>query len=746
MGEFSATITALLDDSALKRIDELDGKIINLRINDNLRSQVENALKGTFSINIVPNIGGNGMKNAAKSAVKDYNAQVQKIVRSGTWSNIADALLAQGISDGAVADDLAKDLTKHFDGAVDIAVKNVSATLKDGRLTKAVVQAEDELGRKITTTTTYNAKGKQSVFARITESYDNTAKSASNAAGSVKKSSKEIATAISRKIATHSVDSAVSGVTAQWEKYQNVAHASKDAMKANYDALKTERDFFKDPNNWATLSDDELINRWKKYSRLLQTAKNDMSILRNEGTKSASPLDIASLDSKMATWMQKNTKAAKKYGATIAGLRDQLQTLGLSEQDRKKIESQFKQIDFSAAAEGLKGATLWDKVKAAGTQMLGFISVYDVIQTATRGFKEMYQAVYDVDTAMTNLKKVTDESDSTYNAFLDRSASSAQSLGRNISSLVEQTATWAKLGYSLNEAESLAKLSSIYANVAEVDDATAVSDMVTAIKAYGLETSDAIRVVDSLNELGNRFAVNAADLGDGLSKSASAMNAAGTDMYKTLAMLTGGSEITQNAGEFGSFLKVASMRIRGMKGELEELGEEVDPAVDSISKVQTQILNLTGGKVNIFDELGQFRDYFDIMKEIATVYDNLSSTDQASLTEILFGKMRGNQGQALLQAFKSGQVQKAYEAAVGSSGSAYEEQSRWMESLEAKTQQFQAAWQGLSQTVLNSDFLKGMVDTGTGALNVLNGIVDTIGVFGTVAAGGGIAAFFKNLD
>lgn len=61
----------------------------------------------------------------------------------------------------------------------------------------------------------------------------------------------------------------------------------------------------------------------------------------------------------------------------------------------------------------------------------------------------------------------------------------------------------------------------------------------------------------------NKFAVDAASLGDALSKSASAMNAAGTDMYKTLAMITGGSEITQNAGEFGNFLKVASMRLRG---------------------------------------------------------------------------------------------------------------------------------------------------------------------------------------
>ena len=61
----------------------------------------------------------------------------------------------------------------------------------------------------------------------------------------------------------------------------------------------------------------------------------------------------------------------------------------------------------------------------------------------------------------------------------------------------------------------------------------------------------------------NNYATSAKDLGEGLTKAASSMENAGTGLEKTLAMLTGGSEITQDAGEFGNFLKVASMRIRG---------------------------------------------------------------------------------------------------------------------------------------------------------------------------------------
>lgn len=181
-----------------------------------------------------------------------------------------------------------------------------------------------------------------------------------------------------------------------------------------------------------------------------------------------------------------------------------------------------------------------------------------------------------------------------------------------------------------------------------------------------------------------------------------------------------------------------------MKGSLEELGEEVDESVDSISKVQTQILNLTGGKVNIFNDNKEFRDYYTIMEEIAAIYDDLSSTDRASLDEILFGKQRANQGAALIQAFKSGQIQKALETAQNSEGSALKEQEKWLDSIEAKMQQFAAQFQKMSTTFISSKFFKTLIDGGTEFLSILTKMIDTIGGLGTVLSVGGFALLLKN--
>lgn len=183
---------------------------------------------------------------------------------------------------------------------------------------------------------------------------------------------------------------------------------------------------------------------------------------------------------------------------------------------------------------------------------------------------------------------------------------------------------------------------------------------------------------------------------------------------------------------------------RMMKGELEELGEEYDN-VESISKIQTQILNQTNGAVNIFDKTGNFRDTYDILNDIAEVWDKISQVDQAALLETIAGKQRGNQIAALIQSFQSGQAQKAYADAINSSGSAMQEQERWMRSLEAKTRQFEAAFQSLSNTVLDSDLLKFFVDLGTTGVKAIDGLVNALTPLGAAGLIGGGILGGKNL-
>lgn len=63
----------------------------------------------------------------------------------------------------------------------------------------------------------------------------------------------------------------------------------------------------------------------------------------------------------------------------------------------------------------------------------------------------------------------------------------------------------------------------------------------------------------------------------------------------------------------------------------------------------------------------------------------------------------------------------------GSMGSAMREQAEYAKSIEYSIGRFKTAYQELSQTIMKSDFLKGLIETGVDFLGVLNDIVEKFG-------------------
>lgn len=479
----------------------------------------------------------------------------------------------------------------------------------------------------------------------------------------------------------------------------------------------------------------------KTCQNYIQAASADLSTMATESQR-------ITLKSNLQKTLKENSAYTKEAKSQLKSYIDEIEQLGstMTKLDYTRISNGLKEVNSNMISQGRVGKN-WIDEMGRGMKVIGqFATTYGIIHRIPEYAMKAVNAVIEVDTAMTNLYKVTDETDAKYSEFLSNASNNAKSLGRDISSYITQTSEWAKLGYNMDSSSELAKVSSIYANVGEVDDKTAVSDLVTTMKAYNIATDDAMSLVDKYNKLGNEFATSAKDLGEGMSNAASMLALGGTDINKALALLTGGAEITQSAGELGTALKIGQMRVQGMKGKLEELGETVDDDVESISKMQTHILNLTKGEVNIFDNNGKFKDYYDILEQVSQVYEKLSSTDRADLLETLFGKNRGNQGAAIIQAFQSGQVQKAYQATLNAEGSAQKEQDRWLQSAEAKIQQFKAQFQEMSTTAISSNMFKGLIDSGTTLLNILTQLIDVGGGIPLMLSAIGGVKLFKNLD
>ena len=117
-------------------------------------------------------------------------------------------------------------------------------------------------------------------------------------------------------------------------------------------------------------------------------------------------------------------------------------------------------------------------------------------------------------------------------------------------------------------------------------------------------------------------------------------------------------------------------------GELEELNEDAEGAASSITQLQTKLLNLTGGKVNIMEDDSNFKSTYQILTELSRVWGQLEEVQRSQITELVAGIRQGNAFNAVLTNMSEASEVVAY--SMKSSGSALEENAKYLDSIAGK--------------------------------------------------------------
>lgn len=200
------------------------------------------------------------------------------------------------------------------------------------------------------------------------------------------------------------------------------------------------------------------------------------------------------------------------------------------------------------------------KTKEIFTYFSGSSIIYKAINEVQKGI----QYVRDIDIALTELKKVTDETEESYDKFLKTAAKTADKVGSTIKEVVSSTADFARLGYSMEDAAQMAENAQLLMNVSEFTDISSATDtLISAVQAFSYTADETLHVVDILNKIGNNYAISTADLASSLTRSSAALVAAGGTLEEAVALTAAANAIIQDADSVGNALKVVSMRIRG---------------------------------------------------------------------------------------------------------------------------------------------------------------------------------------
>ena len=590
---------------------------------------------------------------------------------------------------------------------------------------------------------------------------DNAAKEAVSEAAKVKKKNKPAKRENTKAANLNSVGNAISQNRATMKDVQKnygtdysfySKQQEKDSkLKALLDTVNKSSDTVSAAKEWAKNNLDispDSINSVKDainqlniaYREATQEAKDFNKEASRERSINKASMEVANLKATIHDYIAEH----KKLEGTDVGrsLYELLEGLNQSDAPEKigELKKKYAELRVESKKLGLESKNLLDVFEKLFGQHLSTMITMAALHKMQNALRAVYQNVVEIDTAVTELRKVSDYTGKSLEEYMGRAAEQAQKLGVSISDYVNSTADWKRLGYSDEDAENLATYSTLLKNVGDnIDDVnTSSSYLISTLQGFGLLADQAEDVVNKIDAVANTQPVTAKDLGEILTRSSAAMSAANNTLEETIALGTAANAVIQDADTVGTTLKSLSMYLRAAKSDAENAGIEVDGMANSVSELRSELKSLTG--VDIMLDSKNFKSTYQVMKELSQVWSGLSDITQANVTEMIGGKRNANAVSAILNNFDV--AESAMESAANSAGTAWEENSVWLDSIQGRLGQLDASFQVLSQDVLSSDLVKTGVSFLTSIVKLLDKIIN---LTGALPAGLGIAAFATQL-
>ena len=152
---------------------------------------------------------------------------------------------------------------------------------------------------------------------------------------------------------------------------------------------------------------------------------------------------------------------------------------------------------------------------------------------------------------------------------------------------------------------------------------------------------------------------------------------------------------------------------------LVSIQSRLNQVVDESSSTGKQLIELYKEQnIALFDQNGQLRDSYDILKDLAAVWPNLTRNQQAEFALAQAGANQTQNFTALMNNFKV--AIDATATAMDSAGSAMKENTSYMESLEAQTTQLKATFQDFANNVIDKELISSILTLANDVLGALN--------------------------
>jgi DNA repair exonuclease SbcCD ATPase subunit len=124
-----------------------------------------------------------------------------------------------------------------------------------------------------------------------------------------------------------------------------------------------------------------------------------------------------------------------------------------------------------------------------------------MVYAPVRALQDMSQRLIDIDTQMTEIKRVMNEPDYKFVDMLQSAVETSDQLSSKLNDVLTSMAGFARMGFSDNQLVDISKTSQILQNISDLDAQGSVDTLTSAMLNFNIAAKDSITIADKLNEV-----------------------------------------------------------------------------------------------------------------------------------------------------------------------------------------------------------------------------------------------------
>ena len=381
----------------------------------------------------------------------------------------------------------------------------------------------------------------------------------------------------------------------------------------------------------------------------------------------------------------------------------------------------IKDIDVKHKGKDTLFGQLASQMSGIMTRFTQFGAAYKILGSIRQGFNNVITSAKNLDKALTDLRIVTGQTGKEAKNTMQSFANLAAQLGVTTNEVAQSATAWLRQGYDMAQVTDLVTSSMYLSKLGMISVDEATQGLTSTLKGFKIEAREAMDIVDRFTALDVKAATTAGEIATGLAQFANLANMSGVSIDQASAMVATIADVSQVSGaQAGNSLKMMLSRYGTVKsGKFSSMeGEGDTEALNDVEKV----LNKIG--ITMRDTNGQFKEFDQVLDEIAGKWDNLDNISQAAIATAVAGTRQREAFLVLMQ--NMDKYRNFTEISENSEGTAEKKYQSYQEQLQAAQNRLAAAWEKMSQDADIASYITVFTNFATNMVKILPTLLKTV--------------------